>query len=1245
MSYWTRLLLGKSILLGCLLLCFAPRLLLAGRLVLQNNALYGYSDTTDAWLNEGNQDANNGGDTTLFIRYDMYDGGYAEDCSLVRFTLPTVTSDGLTAAALALYYRLAGSMQNDNVLTVKPYRLTASWYENTGTNLNNQGVSWLYRDQYQTQSWTYSYGSWYDKVDDLNGVNRVKKTGGSGSGIEPLNWVPFDVLPSVQQWLGGTANYGFVLFSSAFEGGGTVVHADFDSKEYTDATTRPKLTLTYRNARLLWAGGVSGTWDTSTVNWTIGGLNGFYDNGDFVRFDSGTRTNITVTAGGVAPGLVIFTNATSRFTFSGGAIGGTNGLSKYCAGEVRLAAPNSYSGLTDLYGGTLIVATNQALGSTATGTVVRSGATLLIEGGVTYDATEALSLSGSGAAGTGALLTTPGTSRFAGPITLAASADIGAPSTATLTLTGAIGGSAAWRKVGNGTVTLSGTTSNTFGGTLTVQNGTLRLAKSGCVAIPTTLAVGDGSQAVTVFVDAANPFATTATVSVAANALLDLQAFPASLAALVMSGGRVTAAGGILSLVGPFDYTGTVSQASVGGLVDLKAERTFTIADGTAEEDVVIEAQIVSGAFVKAGPGTLGFRAANLYTGGTTIQGGTLLVTNNSGSATGTGSVLVKSGATLAGSGLVSGTVTVEDNGRIVPGRTGAGSLSLGKLALSINSCLLFDLAAPGGTNDELAISGDLTLAGALQVVPGPSFGIGRYRLLTYGGKLNYLGLAVTGLPMQYDSAVDTKINNEVWLDIAETPEHFVASSGLNIAPYTNWTIAAHTLQDALDVTRSGDTVWASNGVYATGGKIAAFGGSLTNRVYVPEMVTLRSLNGPSQTIIAGAPDPVLTNGPAAVRGVLLAPGASLIGFTVTNGFTALTGFSPWDTDGGGVLAMSASISNCIVAGCSAWRGGGISIQGQPAGGFALRYVRVSGNRASSAGGGICSDIGTLGAVSCLVANNQAGNQGGGIASSGGVNLYCLTVVSNTVATAGQGGGVWVSGSSLLFDSILYANLALVGNNVMPPASFHATTCCSQPLLSGLGNITDDPAFRAPALGDFRLRYKSPCVDTATGFANGAADLDGLPRPLDGNFDSIANYDMGAFEYAPWLSDSDGDSMPDAWEHVHGLRPLDPADATDNPDNDAFDNLSEYIADTAPQDRSSTFSIVAISNAPLPEIWFTSSVARVYTLWQCAALTNRAWAQIPGQVALPGHGGLDHLSDNGGATNRFYRLSVELPSP
>jgi autotransporter-associated beta strand protein len=75
---------------------------------------------------------------------------------------------------------------------------------------------------------------------------------------------------------------------------------------------------------------------------------------------------------------------------------------------------------------------------------------------------------------------------------------------------------------------------------------------------------------------------------------------------------------------------------------------------------------VISGAgkLVKGAERTLELSNANTYTGGTIIKDGTLLVSNTTGSATGPGPVLVKSGA-LGGTGSIAGDVTL---GASIPG-------------------------------------------------------------------------------------------------------------------------------------------------------------------------------------------------------------------------------------------------------------------------------------------------------------------------------------------------------------------------------------------------------------------------------------------------------------------------------------------------------------------------------------------------------------------------------------------------
>lgn len=133
----------------------------------------------------------------------------------------------------------------------------------------------------------------------------------------------------------------------------------------------------------------------------------------------------------------------------------------------------------------------------------------------------------------------------------------------------------------------------------------------------------------------------------------------------------------------------------------------------------VISGSRQGGALIKVGAGKLILSNANRYISGTVVNNGTLVVSNTSGSATGTGAVQVNAG-TLGGDGIIGGAVTVgKGSGRgavLSPGNRRQSSATLtiqNTLTFNADAIYNFSLRSQAGSADDILAMGVTINSGA----------------------------------------------------------------------------------------------------------------------------------------------------------------------------------------------------------------------------------------------------------------------------------------------------------------------------------------------------------------------------------------------------------------------------------------------------------------------------------------------------------------------------------------------------
>ncbi len=370
---------------------------------------------------------------------------------------------------------------------------------------------------------------------------------------------------------------------------------------------------------------------------------------------------------------------------------GGGSITKNGVGELGLTSSNSYSGLTTVNDGHLLVDDSFALGTTSGGTIVNSGAVLALRFDV-HVAAEPLTLSGTGQSTFGALSSSFGSNSWAGNITLAADTLITVDSGDFLNLSGSISGAHNLTEGQTGTLMFSGGTANSFSNMI-VNSGTLVLAKTiANVSIPGDLTIGDGSGGINadkVRLDLDNQIADSAAINVSSSGLLDLN--------------------------DQIDSTGAIDAGSSSARIDLGSG---TIREGLDNGTATFAGVILgTGTMFKLGSGTWTLTGNNTYSGNTTVSAGTLVVDGSQPQS----AVTVNGTANLMGNGTI-GNLSVL--GSLRPGSS-PGMLTCSNVAFSAAGDYFVELngSTPGTGFDQLNVRGTNQLGSStLHVSVGSGF-------------------------------------------------------------------------------------------------------------------------------------------------------------------------------------------------------------------------------------------------------------------------------------------------------------------------------------------------------------------------------------------------------------------------------------------------------------------------------------------------------------------------------------------
>jgi autotransporter-associated beta strand protein len=570
-------------------------------------------------------------------------------------------------------------------------------------------------------------------------------------------------------------------------------------------------------SKLTWKGNVDSKWDNDkTANWLNVDQSRTFLANDSVYFNEDATLKLVLINERVTP-ATLTVDATSNYVLSGtGSIEGPGSITKNGTGKLTVSTVNKYTGKTIVTGGTLEVSTIGAGGVASTiGAATNAPANIVLNGGrLSYIGASASidrgftlgANSGTFSIGTSATtLSTTGKITGAGTLikeglgrlALGASSDytggtiIKAGSISLLTDIANTSGLGATDTItfqgGSLSMFDSNTTDNTSNWNLQIPTGySGTLNTDGLSTITGSISGGGTFNYYTNYsgnILASNASKFTGFMNVTTDAdggyfaLYNTNGFPGArinLTGLTTMMYRITS--NITIPVG--DLVG-VATSTLGAGGTAACTITWEIGNRNANSTfngAITNAQYTGtgaiAAISKVGTGIWTLTNANTYTGGTTINGGTILVNNTTGSGLGTGAVTVNTGGTLAGNGIISGAVTVNDGGTLSPG-SGLGTLTVNNdINIAAGANLSIDINKSNSTNDLLTSTGKLTMSGKLIItnIGAPAFAAGDIFKIVNG--------TVAGTPTEITPAIPG--DGLAW-DLSD----FVSGGNLKVIPAT----------------------------------------------------------------------------------------------------------------------------------------------------------------------------------------------------------------------------------------------------------------------------------------------------------------------------------------------------------------------------------------------------------------------------------------------------------------------------